>query len=72
MANQRVEVILDTQKCQGYGLCLGSDDVFEMDDAANIARLKVRFVDLARHGEIEQLARDCPAMAISCRVVDAE
>lgn len=69
MANQRVEVILDTQICQGYGLCLGSDDVFELDTEANIARLKVRFVDASRLGEFEQLARDCPAMAISCRIV---
>ncbi|AYC31292.1 ferredoxin [Pseudomonas cavernae] len=69
MATERVEVILDTQKCQGYGLCLGADDVFELDAAANIAHLKQRFVDIARKGEFEQLVRDCPAAAISLRVV---
>ncbi|MNF79002.1 hypothetical protein D3C84_612050 [compost metagenome] len=69
MANEKVEVILDTHKCQGYGLCLGADDVFDLDESVNIARLKTRFVDVARLGEIEQIARDCPANAISCRVV---
>lgn len=66
---ERVEVILDTKKCQGYGLCLGSDDVFEMEPEGNIARLKMRFVDISRLGEMEDAARDCPANAISCRVV---
>ncbi|MBS7663622.1 ferredoxin [Pseudomonas lalucatii] len=69
MASEKVEVILDTQKCQGYGLCLGSDDVFELDSAANIAHLKLRFVDISRKDEIEQVVRDCPAGAISLRVV---
>ncbi|MCO6056723.1 ferredoxin [Pseudomonas sp. MOB-449] len=68
MATDKVEVILDTQKCQGYGLCLGSDDVFELDSAANIAHLKQRIVDVSRKGEFEQLVRDCPAAAISIRV----
>lgn len=69
MACEKVEVILDTQKCQGYGLCLGSDDVFELDSGANIAVLKQRFVDISRKEEFEQLVRDCPAVAISLRVV---
>lgn len=72
MANQKVEVILDGLKCQGYGLCLGADDVFELDSEANIAHLKQRFVDLSRKGEFEQLVRDCPAAAISLRVVEEQ
>ena len=69
MASEKVEVILDALKCQGYGLCLGADDVFEMDSVANIAHLKQRFVDISRKGEFEQLVRDCPAAAISLRVI---
>jgi ferredoxin len=69
MASEKVEVILDALKCQGYGLCLGADDVFELDSVANIAHLKQRFVDISRKGEFEQLVRDCPAAAISLRVV---
>ena len=70
MANSKVEVILDTQKCQGYGLCLGSDDVFELNGSANIAVLKTRFVDLSRRDEIAQVARDCPANAITFHIVE--
>ena len=69
MSGERVEVVLDAQKCQGYGLCLGSDDVFEMDASGSVAQLKTRFVDISRLAEIQQAARDCPACAISCRVV---
>ncbi|MGH8467010.1 MAG: ferredoxin [Pseudomonas sp.] len=69
MASEKVEVILDALKCQGYGLCLGADDVFELDSVANIAHLKQRFVDISRKGEFEQLVRDCPAAAISLRVI---
>ncbi|MCQ4241775.1 ferredoxin [Stutzerimonas stutzeri] len=69
MSDERVEVVLDAQKCQGYGLCLGSDDVFEMDSSGTLAVLKKRFVDVARLDEMQQLVRDCPAGAISCRVV---
>lgn len=69
MASEKVEVILDAQKCQGYGLCLGSEDVFALDSAANIAHLKLRFVDISRRGEIEEAVRDCPAGAISYRIV---
>jgi ferredoxin len=69
MASEKVEVILDSLKCQGYGLCLGADDVFELDSVVNIAHLKQRFVDISRKGEFEQLVSDCPAGAISLRVV---
>ncbi|WP_297838531.1 ferredoxin [Pseudomonas sp.] len=69
MANEKVEVLLDALKCQGYGLCLGADDVFELDSVTNIAHLKQRFVDISRRDEFEQLVRDCPAAAISLRVV---
>jgi ferredoxin len=72
MAHEKVEVILDTLKCQGYGLCLGADDVFELDSTANIAHLKQRWVDISRKGEFEQLVRDCPAGAISIRQVSIE
>ncbi len=70
MPNVRVEVILDSLKCQGYGLCLGADDVFELDLDTNIAHLKQREVDVSRKQEFEQLVRDCPAAAISLRVVE--
>lgn len=69
MASEKVEVILDSLKCQGYGLCLGADDVFELDSVANLAHLKQRFVDISRKGEFEQLVSDFPAGAISLRVV---
>ncbi len=69
MTSEKVEVILDGLKCQGYGLCLGADDVFDLDTVTNIAHLKQRFVDISRKDEFEQLVRDCPAAAISLRVV---
>lgn len=66
---EKIEVLLDTHKCQGYGLCLGMDDVFELQDDANLARLKQRFIDVARLEEIRQIAHDCPAGAITHRIV---
>ena len=68
---QKIEVLLDTMKCQGYGLCLGVEDVFEIPEGTNVARLKQKFVALERLTEIEQAAADCPAMAISFKRVDA-
>lgn len=66
---EKIEVLLDTHKCQGYGLCLGMDDVFALQDDANLAHLKQRFIDASRLAEIEQIARDCPAGAIAHRIV---
>lgn len=68
---QKIEVLLDTMKCQGYGLCLGVEDVFEIPEGTNVARLKCKFVNLDRRAEIEQAAGDCPAMAISFQLVEA-
>lgn len=67
----KIEVLLDTVKCQGYGLCLGVEDVFEIPEGTNVARLKQKFVDADRQAEIDQAVADCPAMAISFKLVDA-
>lgn len=68
MNNQKIEVILDKHQCQGYGMCLMSEDIFEIPEGSQVAHLKLHMVDLDREDEIKQLACACPAQAISFRI----
>lgn len=70
MSNQ-IEIILDTHQCQGYGMCLMSEDIFEIADGSQVANLKKHFVDIDREDEVKELANACPAQAISFRVVES-
>ena len=70
MSNQ-IEIILDTHQCQGYGMCLMSEDIFEIPDGSQVANLKMHFVGVDREDEVKELAGACPAQAISFRVVES-
>lgn len=69
--SQKVEVFLDSNQCQGYGMCLMSEDIFEIPQGSQVATLKLHLVDLEREEEIKELANACPAQAISFRIVES-
>lgn len=71
MSNQKIEIVLDTHQCQGYGMCLMSEDIFEIPNGSQVASLKQHLVDLEREDEIKELAGACPAQAISFRIVES-
>jgi ferredoxin len=68
MATTKLDVTVNTKKCQAYGACLKTaPDVFRLS-----ADRKAEVVDpaLAPHDEVLTAARSCPYRAIT--VVDAE
>ena len=67
---QKIEVSLDSTQCQGYGMCLISEDIFEIPQGSQVAQLKLHMVDLDREDEIKELANACPAQAISFRILE--
>lgn len=70
MSDKKIEVILNTTQCQGYGMCLMSEDIFEIPEGSQVAHLKQHFVEIDREDEVNQLACACPAQAISFRVLE--
>ncbi len=70
MSDKKIEVILDTHQCQGYGMCLMAEDIFEIPEGSQVAQLKLHQVDFSRENEIAEIASACPAQAISFRVVE--
>jgi ferredoxin len=68
---QKIEVILDSKQCQGYGMCLMSEDIFEIPQGSQVASLKIHLVDMDREDEVKELANACPAQAISFRIVES-
>lgn len=70
MSNQ-IEIVLDAHQCQGYGMCLMSEDIFEIPEGSQVASLKIHLVDMDREDEIKELANACPAQAISFRIVES-
>ncbi|AXY59607.1 MULTISPECIES: ferredoxin [Acinetobacter] len=71
MSNQKIEIVLDTHQCQGYGMCLMSEDIFEIPDGSQVAQLKLHEVDFSRESEIVDLVSACPAQAISFRILES-
>lgn len=71
MSNQKIEVILDSHQCQGYGMCLMSEDIFEIPAGSQVANLKLHLVDLDREAEIKELVCACPAQAINFRILES-
>lgn len=70
MSTKKIEVILDTHQCQGYGMCLMSEDIIEIPQGSQVAALKLHMVDITRQGEIEELVSSCPAQAISYKILE--
>ncbi|RZG66923.1 ferredoxin [Acinetobacter bouvetii] len=70
MSNQ-IEIVLDAHQCQGYGMCLMSEDIFEIPEGSQVASLKIHLVDMDREDEVKELANACPAQAISFRIVES-
>jgi ferredoxin len=68
---QKIEVILDSKQCQGYGMCLMSEDIFEIPQGSQVASLKIHLVDMDREDEVKELANACPAQEISFRIVES-
>ena len=66
-----IEIVLDAHQCQGYGMCLMSEDIFEIPEGSQVASLKIHLVDIDREDEVKELANACPAQAISFRIVES-
>lgn len=71
MSTQKIEIILDTHQCQGYGMCLMSEDIFEIPAGSQVANLKQHFVEIDREEEVKELVGSCPAQAISFRILES-
>lgn len=69
--SSQIEIVLDTHQCQGYGMCLMSEDIFEIPEGSQVAHLKQHFVEIDREDEVQELASACPAQAISFRVIES-
>lgn len=61
-----MRVTIDTERCCGYGNCVfAAPDIFDVDEATNLAFLKkTDFDDGDREGILDAVA-DCPTDAIS-------
>lgn len=69
--SNKIEIVLDAHQCQGYGMCLMSEDIFEIPEGSQVASLKIHLVDMDREDEVKELANACPAQAISFRIVES-
>lgn len=59
-------MVLDTTRCQGYGLCVGiHPDVFDVPAGSPVAVVLRDIVDGDDLADVEEAARACPAQAIS-------
>lgn len=64
-----MRIVIDTDLCQGHGVCEGeAPDVFEVDDHGQMRVLQPE-PHPAAHGEVREAARYCPTKAIT--LVDA-
>ena len=60
------KLLLDPTKCQGYAACLiEAPEIWDFDDAADRALLKIESPDEALRAKAESSARCCPAKAIT-------
>ena len=70
MSAKKIEVVLNAHQCQGYGMCLMSEDIIEIPQGSQVASLKLHVVDITRQDEIEELVASCPAQAISFKILE--
>ena len=60
------KLLLDPTRCQGYAACLiEAPEIWDFDDAADRALLKIESPDEALRAKAESSARCCPAKAIT-------
>lgn len=61
-----IRIILDTNKCQAYGLCVGiAPDFFDVPAGSPIAVLLAETADDDDRDDLEEAVRNCPAQAIA-------
>ena len=61
-----MRVAIDLDLCCGYGNCVfHSDEVFELDDEAGVARLLTHEVGASDQQKVRDAAADCPVSAIT-------
>ena len=59
-----MEIMIDTERCQGYGQCaLNAPDLFEIDPDGK-SRVLDAASDFTRRPEVERAAELCPMQAI--------
>ena len=64
--NDRLRVVVDAARCQGYGLCVGIDpDVFDIPDGSLVAYVLRDVIDGDQRRDVEEAVVACPAQAIS-------
>lgn len=65
-AQMRLEI--DSAKCCGYGNCvLLAPDLFDLDDATNLAVVRVDQVGDKSRPDAERAIDECPTLAITLR-----
>lgn len=61
-----MKVKVDTSKCEAYGECVfAADDIFELDDDADVVTVLNDSPDEDRRDAAEQAAAACPVEAIT-------
>lgn len=68
MTTRKVEVTVDSNKCLGYGICLGLPQVFDIPSGQSVAVVNAKYFDEELLAEIEDAAKNCPAGAIQFTV----
>jgi ferredoxin len=59
---------IDPTKCCGYGNCvLVAPDLFDLDDATNLAVVRVDELDDTSRSDAERAMDECPTLAITMR-----
>lgn len=64
--NDQRQVVVDTTRCQAYGLCVAIDpDVFDLPDGALVAHVIRDVIEHDDRRDVEEAILACPAQAIS-------
>jgi ferredoxin len=64
----QVEVLLDTNLCMAYGVCVTTmPDVFDTPAGSPVAVLRRDRVEAHDRDELEEAIRACPAQALAMR-----
>ena len=66
MQTEQLRVIVDTARCQAYGLCVAiHPEVFDVPDGATTAHVLRDVIDDDDRRDVEEAIHACPAQAIS-------
>jgi ferredoxin len=60
-----MKVTVDTSKCSGFASCvLSAPEVFDLDEAANVAAVIDSQPAVALRADVREAARSCPTGAV--------